>query len=273
MSPSILFLCLARDCAETLPAFFRFLAALGEQGISAAAWIGENGSSDGTGRLIDEAAGLGVERVDTSAMAAASERLERMAIGRQLLLDRLRASTMRPRVVCVADLDSVMAAPPEPERLTAAMAELEQDAGLFAVGASSRPYYYDLLAFRHEEFGFLRDLHVRIQKAKRNPLTYYHFQATEMYAVQRRVTARVPLRCASSFNGLCLYRGEDYLRGTYRAADEREVCEHVTFNLAVAASTGRQMRVSDGLVLAMPADHAPVGFVRFWRDRVRKALR
>lgn len=273
MEASLLFLCLARNCAQTLPGFFAFLADLRREGIAASAWIGENGSSDATPQLIERAAPLGVERVDTSAMAASSERLQRMAIGRQLLLDRLRALSAQPPIVCVADLDGVMQVPPAPAALAAALGQLQQDPALFAIGAASQPYYYDLLALRLEGFEFLHDLHARIQRAKRNPLTYYHFQSTQMYAVERRVTALLPFRCASSFNGLCLYRTEDYLRGTYRADDEAEVCEHVTFNLSVAARTARQMLVSDTLRFAMPADHSPVSFPRFWLDRLSKMLR
>lgn len=271
-SSEVLFLCLARNCAPTLPGFFAFLRALRGEGLRVSTLIGENGSIDATARLIEEAAPDVVERVDTSAMAKYSERLRRMAIGRQLLLDRLRNSDARPRYVCVADLDGVMNSPPPASHLAAALRQLDQDQSLFAVGATSRPFYYDLLSLRLQGFESLCDLHDRIQRAKRGPLTYYQFQRDQIYAVQRAVTSRIPVRCVSSFNGMCIYRGEDYLHGSYRSPQEKEVCEHVAFNLSISMTSGKLMLISQGLVLQMPPDHVPVGFGRFWLDRLRKKL-
>ena len=66
---SILFLCLARDCADTIPRFFSYLRRLESQGFRCAAIIGENGSRDGTRELIKRASGVHIELLDTSFMA------------------------------------------------------------------------------------------------------------------------------------------------------------------------------------------------------------
>lgn len=44
-----------------------------------------------------------------------------------------------------------------------------------------------------------------------------------------------PIRVCSAFGGLCIYKTEDFLRGTYSGQD----CEHVTFHKSVEEKTGR----------------------------------
>lgn len=44
-----------------------------------------------------------------------------------------------------------------------------------------------------------------------------------------------PVRMMSAFGGLCIYKTEDYLRGTYSGQD----CEHVTFHRSIQETTGR----------------------------------
>jgi hypothetical protein len=41
----------------------------------------------------------------------------------------------------------------------------------------------------------------------------------------------------------------------------------------VGRKTGSHMVISPMLRLRTPADHAEVGFIHFWRDRLAKALR
>lgn len=268
----ILFLCLARDCAKTLPAFFAYLKRLDGNGFACSAIIGENGSSDATRSLIEQAAGPRIALLDTAFMAQAASRLERMAAGRQALVDAALARGIREEFVCVADLDNVMAAPPPPEAVHAACASLRANPALFAAGATSRPVYYDLLSLRAEGFECLENLHSEIEAAKRRPWSYYRFHQTRIYRMQQRMTRSGPVLCASSFNGFCLYRGCDYRLGSYRAPDEAKVCEHVSFNRSIARGSGKRMMISPDLAIEAPADHTRVGFFRFWADRVGERL-
>jgi hypothetical protein len=269
---TILFLCLARNCAATLPAFFAFLRQLDGNGFSCSAIIGENGSTDASRTLIEEAAGPKIVLFDTQCMVGVDQRLRRLSVGRQALVEAALARGLREQYVCVADLDNVMTAPPSPKAIHAAIASLESNPALFAIGATSRPVYYDLLALRAEGMEFLENLHCAIEAAKKKLWSYYRFHQERIYRIQRQMTGRVPMLCDSSFNGICFYRACDYRLGSYRAADEAEVCDHVIFNRSIARLSGRKMMISPDLVLQAPADHAPVGFLRFWADRVRRRL-
>jgi hypothetical protein len=268
----LLFLCLARDCEDTIPLFIAYLKSLESCGFSCIAIIGENGSSDKTRDLIEQAAGPQISLLDTAFMAGCKSRLIRMAKGRQALLDVARARGIGNDYVCVMDLDNVMAMPPAPAAVRAAIRRLQTDTTLFAIGATSFPVYYDVLSLRVEGLEFLSNLYKETTDAKKRPFSYYRFHQERIYKYQRLMTSATPVFCASSFNGFCLYNAADFSTGSYRARDEAEVCEHVNFNLSIAAITGKKMMIAPGLVIHAPKDHIPVSFLRFCSDRIWERL-
>jgi hypothetical protein len=56
-----------------------------------------------------------------------------------------------------------------------------------------------------------------------------------------------PLRVCSAFGGLCIYRREAFLRGSYDGAD----CEHVTFHKSVSDATGQHLFLNPGQRMLM----------------------
>ena len=269
--PSILFLCLARNCASTLPIFLAYLDRLRNVGICCPAIIGENGSTDSTRELI-QTAKRDVTLLDTSFMDQEPATLARFAAGRQALWDAALARGGRETFICVADLDQAIAMPPSPEAVIEAIRVLRTDDSLYAVGASSRPVYYDLVSLRAEGFEFLEELNYSLDRAKKRPLSYYRFHQKHIYSAQKRVTQALPMVSTSSFNGFCIYNALDYRKGCYRAPDEAHICEHVNFNQSVARETGKKLLVSLSLQIQAPAEHTSVGFIKFWYDRVRRRV-
>jgi hypothetical protein len=205
-------------------------------------------------------------------MKMGSNRLSRMAIGRQALLEAAEARGVFEDYICVMDLDNVLVAPPDPVTVRSAIERLRADSSLFAVGATSVPVYYDLLSLRVEGFEFLTNLNSEIAKAKKNPLSYFNFHEKHIYRNQRVITGRIPMLCHSSFNGFCCYNASDYRLGSYRSRDEADVCEHVSLNLSIGSLTGKRMLISSDMVLQAPSDHMPVGFFRFWSDRIGERI-
>lgn len=266
--PDIVVLALARNCAATLPAFLHFLASLRAAGLDCRALVGENDSRDGTGALLGAAQARGeLRHVPTGFMTQTRGRLARMAAGREHLKRVLDAQGLAPACVCVADIDNVMARPPEPAAILAALEKLERP-GLFAVSAASYPHYYDLLAYEDEAVSY-EHLLDDIARHRRGALNYYRFFSGTIYPAQSALTRARETTCRSAFNGLTLYRGEDYRLGSY--LDETYArCEHLTFNRRLAAATGRRMLVDPDLVLRTPGDHAQRGFFSFYASRVRK---
>jgi hypothetical protein len=265
----ILFLCLARDCQDTLPGFLSYLKLLEKYELRCCAIIGENGSNDRTRELIEQAIGPQIDLLDTKFMEHGQSRLARMAMGRQALLELAKSREQAQDYICVTDLDEVMREPPEPEAVISAMERLKADDNLFAIGAASRPVYYDLLSLRAEGQNY-SGLNAEIAAAKKKPFSYFQFHQRRIYSKQRTIAQLNPIPCASSFNGFCLYRAFDYLLGSYRGHDEADVCEHVTLNLSIGRVTGKQMLIAPELFIRAPADHTPVGLSRFWWNRLKE---
>jgi hypothetical protein len=268
----IAFLCLAQNCEKTVRVFLSYLARLNCAGLRCFAIVGENGSIDSTREVLSSAAGLPLYLVDTSVMSGAPNRLSRMAIGRQLLLDTASALTIKADYICVADLDNVMAVPPEPDAVITAIQRLASDQQIFAVGATSRPVYYDLFSMMSSAY-YNPKLPQEIRDSKQNPKRYFDLHQNHIYYQQYALTGIEPIVCSSSFNGFCIYRGNEYFQGTYRDTQESAVCEHITFNRSLESITGKHMLVVPELVLRTPSDHAPSGFVEFWWRKLSTAFR
>jgi hypothetical protein len=269
----IVFLALARNCADTLPGVVRGLNVLHQSGMNVMAVVGENGSSDRTRELLEEAAastGM-VTVVDTSFMSPSKhERLQRMALGRQFLADYVREMPLPTRAIGVLDVDEPFLENLSPAALDSALQRVIDDDEVFAVSATSRPTYYDLLAFEDEDRSFV-DLDKRILRAQRNLLEYYSFFRNVVYPEQQRLTSDFDRRCLSAFNGLCLYKSEIYARGSYLPpGDSPWICEHITFNRSIAADTGRHMVVDGALVLRMPPEHGRRTLPGFLWQRMSK---
>jgi hypothetical protein len=266
----ILFLALAKNCAGTLPPFFHLQEQLREGGIENHAIIGENGSRDHTRALLLSA--QNVTHVPTEDLAHVANRLQRMAIGREALLERARTYPGKEEFICVLDLDDVMVRPPDFAALIKAMQRLREDPMLFAVGATSKPYYYDLLALRAPGHDY-SDLAKELRQPRPRLFGYYHFHRDHIYVHQRRLSTDAGFLCDSTFNGMCLYRSEDYFLGSYRSAKECDVCEHVTLNETIAAATQRKMLVSPELTVATPSEHAPLSLIQWYARRLGLRLR
>lgn len=273
-SYDIVLLALARDCARTLPSFFRAMDYLGAEGaFEVSAIIGENGSRDSTRALLEAAAAANprIRVVDTSSMAAAHCRLQRMAIGRELLAQHIDKSSLG--VVCVVDVDEPFLECIPPETLYDAINRLMSDESIFAVAASSRPTFYDLLAYEDDSCSF-ETLQKDLTGLKRHPFAYYRLFRNVVYPAQRRLTSDFDIRCRSSFNGLALYDAQTYVLGSYLPSAQSDFpCEHVTFNRSLCAVTGRRMVVSASLVLPTPVEHGPRTLAGFVWQRAHKWLR
>lgn len=259
----IVFLALARDCAKTIPNALRALELFDASGLLVKAVVGENGSRDETPKLLQHHL---VEVVDTSAMGHTASRLERMALGRQIVADYARG--MDTRAFAVVDLDEWFLGAIKPDHLRSVLDRLGE---VFAVAATSAPTYYDLLAYEGQDGDGFLGLDDQIRELQRNPAAYYRLFRDTIYPAQERLTSAADVRCTSAFNGVCIYDADAYRAGSYQpTAPGPWICEHITFNRSVAEATGRAMVVDPGLVLPMPAEHGRRTFPGFVWQRLQK---
>lgn len=271
----VVFLSLARDCASTIPGVVRGLEELRKSGLRTCLLVGENGSRDTSRELLENAVGSTglVHLVDTTFMSEAKGRLERMAIGRQFLADQVKGLPGSVRTICVLDMDEPFLESLDIALFRASLSRLDSDDAIFALAATSRPSYYDLLAFEDETRSFA-ELDKRIERLQGNPVAYYRLFRDFIYPQQQRLTTASDITCLSAFNGMCLYKADMYLQGSYLpSASSPWVCEHVTFNRSIAAATGRRMLIHGTLVLPQPAEHGRRTLPGFVLQRVRKLPR
>lgn len=268
----IVFLGLARDCERTIPQFLAMLDGLSRAGLRYAAIVGEDSSKDKTRLMLLEAEAAGrLQLVDTSFLRGIPERLERMARGRQFLVQTFNNEKHIGRTMAVIDLDGSMMRPPSPESLRECINFLDNSKDVFAVSATSYPSYYDLLAFDSGEENFI-GLDRKIRQHEKNPFSYVKLFYSFIYPQQRKLTSQKEIYCISAFNGLCLYRYEDFLHGSYVERSNFDLCEHITFNRSIANSTGKNMMINPRLALATPEEHARKSFFAFSMQRMKKVI-
>ncbi|TSE14725.1 glycosyltransferase family 2 protein [Arthrobacter sp. KBS0703] len=271
----VVFLALARDCASTIPGVLHGLDELRKNGLRACLIVGENGSRDNSRELLENAVtstGM-VQLVDTSFMSDAEGRLERMAIGRQFLADQAKELPGSVRTICVLDMDEPFLERLDIALFRASLSRLDSDDTIFALAATSRPSYYDLLAFEDETRSFA-GLDKRIERLQSNPVAYYRLFRDFIYPEQQRLTTASDIACLSAFNGMCLYKADLYGQGSYvPSVSGPWVCEHVTFNRSMASATGRWMVIHGALVLPQPPEHGRRTLPGFAWQRVRKLPR
>lgn len=259
----LVFLALARDCEGTIPAALRALESYDASGLRVHMIAGENGSKDATRALLEHHL---VTVVDTSAMGDASDRLQRMAVGRQIVADRSRA--VHAQAFAVVDLDEPFLTHVSVDQVKSATNRLGQ---VFAVAATSVPTYYDLLAFDGDQGNYV-GLEATIREAQKNPRDYYALFRDAIYPAQDRLTSSEDIACRSAFNGLAIYSANAYRAGSYLPVEPGPwICEHVTFNRSIAESTGLSMVIDAGLVLPMPAEHGRRNLAGFIWQRAKKA--
>lgn len=269
----ILFLGLARDCRASVPNLFQLMDRLAAARLKSVALIGENGSRDGTREILQGQAGARDLRiVDTGFMAAIPDRLARMAAGREHLKSIIAQEGIAPRFVCVLDLDEPLLHLPALPAIEAALGRLVVKRDVFAISATSRPWYYDLLAFDDGLVNFI-GLETEAARRRGNPVRYYSYFRDKLYPYQAKLTSPHEIECVSAFNGFCLYRFEDYRQGRYLDGSSAGLCEHIVFNRGLAAFTGLKMVVSPDLVVNMPREHGRKSFLGFWAQRLRKLAR
>jgi len=270
MDIDIVFLALAQNCAATLPKFFEMLSDLKRAGMHCIAYIGENHSRDGTTVLLREAAQRNdVVHISTDFMADEPNRLRRMALGRQHLKNKLSASDLDPKLICIADVDTVMRQPPTLSAIRGAIVQLARP-DIFAVSATSWPTYYDILAYEDDRFSF-DFLAEDFKRHQTNIFSYYRFFVKNVYPFRRILTTERELLCTSAFNGMAIYKADAYALGSYVDSDFR-TCEHVIFNRKIAMITQQKLLVDPGLLLLTPDDHSEENFINFTLRRVKKLL-
>lgn len=211
----------ARNCARYLPQSLANVIAASHIFRDHRIFIFENDSSDGTDvilrRFVSEDAAHRALATERFLTARAPGRTRRLAYVRQKLQRMLAQSGYAPDVVIVMDLDDVGASA-QPDRLK----KLIMHGALFAGWDAAFPRLsYDRAAWWPWPGSKGKTFEECVANAKGRPM-----------------------RVSSSFNGIGIYKGDVYAKGSYQIPGQKLLgrharpgpCEHITFHASLGPS-------------------------------------
>lgn len=257
------FLGLARNCEASTPNVRKLIGEFLSYEHDLEVFLGENGSTDSTRSILEQYQKElpCISIIDTSRMSSVSDRLERMALGRELLKEACARSHLAAPFdyVIVCDLDNVLREAISAASIVSAIKTLETEDDLFAVSAKSKPYYYDILAL-HDPKWFNHDASRYFRSLAGIPFGKILLIGLFIFPWQRRLTAAGDFEAHSSFNGLAIYKTKAFFEASYvKGAPSPAPCEHLVLNRSIARKTGQRIRALDSLLVSMPPEHGPRG--------------
>ena len=123
----------------------------------------------------------------------------------------------------------------------------------FGISVNSKPYYYDILNFESEEFP---NNNIKILQNNKS-IKSYKYRKNFIYKVQNLLTKKKNFDCISGFNGLCIYRYEEYIKSNYLEDKNDQTPEHLLFNRYLSKTLNKKILVTDNF-FKMPEEHKPL---------------
>ena len=261
MTYDLVILGLTQNCEKYLDYFFKDIK-LASNHLNIKIIIGENGSSDYTFEKIHKAR-LDIDFVDTTIVEQYRNRIFRLAKARQMLLDHIRHKNYQSKYICVMDLDDVLENCLIYENLKKLMTILEKNRNkYFAISTQSKPYYYDILSFLKDP-----DFNNNIQEIMTKKFFFSYFlRKSKIYDVQKSLSQINSFECASSFNGMCIYFFDEFIKSNYFDLDinKKIIPEHINLNLKLLKLTKKKILVTNEVYVNMPFEHKPISsFINF----------
>lgn len=253
---------LARDCNESLVRNIPRIEALRSHFASSRVVVVENDSVDGTKTTLQAWASqkknvdlimddFGTETIPRPSAAhphpsTSLHRIEKMARYRNIYLDHVRSTEPQPDILIVVDID-VKGFSVEGVIETIENAPLDWGA-LFANGSL---FYRGRFPYMFDQYAYLPLGCAEVPGRKKDELFYESKRAT------RDIRRHSYVKCLSAFGGIGVYKWDAIKSLRYgafpnaRSRTFEAMCEHVSFNMAVAAQgygnyVGRAMRVDYG---------------------------
>ena len=252
----IAFLGLAQNCEKHLPKFFSVIKEISQKK-KIEVFIGENGSDDFTFGVIQENIAdnnKNINFIDTTFIEEFDDRIKRLALARQTLKNILIQSNLKPKFVCVVDLDDVLNHNFNSNMIENLIVLLDEKKDqYFGISVNSKPYYYDILNFESDEFP-----NRYMKKLQNNKsIKSYNDRRNFIYKVQHLLAKKKFFDCISGFNGLCIYRYEEYIKSDYVENAQDQTPEHLLFNRYLNKTLDKKILVTNNF-FKMPDEHKPL---------------
>jgi len=262
---NIVFLGLIQNSEKTLKYFLKFYNQIKKNYKNCYLIIGENGSKDNTLNLLKDFKKVDKNFiiVDTSFSEKYKYRMEKMSNLRQSVKDKVKSIKKKIDYVCWFDLDDVIHNSLSLNKFYKSNLKLINNPNLFGISSSSKPYYYDVLSFRKNNFYTKNIYPISLEK---NIFTGYKLRKKFIYDIQKKITYSQNLHTISSFNGMCIYHFKYFKLGSY--IDKKRVIrsqvehvtfnnEHVIFNKKINAKTKKYILIDNDFCMNLPYEHKP----------------
>jgi hypothetical protein len=268
LSYDLVILSLAQNCEKYLDYFFKNIN-IASNNLNIKIIIGENGSSDYTFEKIHKSR-LDIDFVDTTFVEKYYNRIFRLSKARQMLLEHIRHKNYHSKYICVIDLDDILENCFIYENLKKMITILEKNKNkYFAVSSQSKPYYYDILNFLSDG-----DFNNSIQElmSSKNFFSFFN-RKKKIYDIQKNLSKTTSFECTSSFNGMCIYFFDEFIRSNYFGLDinNKIIPEHINLNLNLSKFTKKKILVTNQAFVNMPNEHRPIfSFTNFMFIKIIK---
>jgi len=266
----IIFLGLAQNCEKYLDNFFKKIDEISyEKKIKV--FIGENGSNDCTLDKIQKKISVNeiYNFIDTTFIEKYQDRIKRLAHARQSLIEKIIQLNIKSEYICVVDLDDVINDQFNLNLINSLCEILKKNQDkYFGISLNSKPYYYDILNFESEEFP-----NINIKQLQNNKIiNSYRNRKKFIYDVQKKISKKKIFEAISAFNGLCIYKFDEFITSKYLEDKKDQTPEHLYFNRRLNKHLNKKILVTDNY-FNMPKEHKPLNNIfQFSFEKIVKYL-
>lgn len=275
-----IFLCLVRDCENTLDIFINFLKTFPKTK-KIKVIFGENNSKDNTkDKIINYKSNsiLEFQLLNLKKLSNISDRITRITKGRYLLQKYIIKKKYKSKYICIIDVDDVLLNCKclTYNKFKKLVEKLSKNSHLLnGISVKSKPVYYDILAFKSNKINLPNILEIQRSKSFSKA---YSLRKKYIFSIQKKINNMQNIFSISSFNGMCIYNFEDYIMGNYFYKEKYNIRkvklnEHMKFNMSLNKKNGKFIFVDDKFFLNTPKEHLPPNnILSFWFIRLKNYL-
>jgi hypothetical protein len=266
----IIFLGLAQNCENYLDNIFKKIDEISYKK-KIKIFIGENGSNDFTFDKIQKKISVNkiYNFIDTTFIEKYQDRIKRLANARQSLIEKIIQLNIKSDYICVVDLDDVINDQFNLNLINSLCEILKKNQDkYFGISLNSKPYYYDILNFESEEFP-----NTNIKQLQNNKsINSYRNRKKFIYDVQKKISKKKIFEAISAFNGLCIYKFDEFITSKYLEDKKDQTPEHLYFNRRLNKHFNKKILVTDNY-FNMPKEHKPLNNIfQFSFEKIVKYL-
>jgi hypothetical protein len=259
--PKIIFIGLAQNCAQFLPAVFKNIENMATLASEAAFLFLENDSTDNTKALLNQwgSGRPNFTLLNFDGLNNLGVRTVKLEILRNTYVECLRhhKNFKDYDLVVLIDMDDVAIWPIDLNELSKALNFIQSDPHVAGVFANQLGTYYDIWALRHKTFcpGDAWEEVIDFKNAHPEASNEEAFNQTFKKRIHSFSPTEKPIEVDSAFGGLGIYQmsyilknPNPYLGYTLKSmpsndgvfkVSRRQYCEHVHFNAGIRAQGGK----------------------------------